>query len=156
LSATPDTHPATHPDTPDARRRLITDTWSAAWDRGDTDALDTLLAPDYRRRSSGDEEGLTREAFKATIATTRSAFPDLVTHVEDVVVEGDRAAIRWRSVGTHLHSFLGVPPTRRTVEVSGATFARFDETGLVVEERVTWDPRALLTALGIITLGSDQ
>ena len=140
----------------DDRRRLITDAWEAAWDRGEVDALDGLLAPDYRRRGSADDEGLTREEFKATITTTRTSFPDLVTHVEDVVIEGDRAAIRWRTVGTHTHSYLGVPPTRRSVEVAGATFATFGDDGLVHEEHVTWDPRALLTALGIITVGADR
>ena len=49
---------------------------------------------------------------------------------------GDRAAVRWHSAGTHLHSFLGVPPTKRRVEVSGATFARFEDAR-VVEEIVT-------------------
>lgn len=142
--------------TPEALRSLIHDTWAAAWDRGEVNALDDLLAPDYRRRSAGDDEGLSLEDFKASITTTRSAFPDLVTHVDEVVVEGDRAAVRWHSVGTHEHSFLGVPATRRTVEVSGATFARFGDDGLVHEEQVTWDPRALLAALGIITVGADR
>lgn len=140
----------------DERRRHIHEAWTAAWDRGEVDALDGLLSPDYRRRSADDEAGLTRDQFKATITTTRTAFPDLVTHVEEVVVEGDRAAVRWRSVGTHQHSFLGVPPTGRSVQVAGATFAKFGEDGRIVEEQVTWDPRALLTALGIITLGTDQ
>ena len=34
--------------------------------------------------------------FKASIIATRSAFPDLVTVVDEIVVE-DRAAIRWHS-----------------------------------------------------------
>jgi steroid delta-isomerase-like uncharacterized protein len=140
----------------DERRRRIQHAWSAAWDAGDVGALDELLSPDYRRRSSNEEEGLTLQEFKATITTTRSAFPDLVTHIDEILVDGDRAAIRWHSVGTHQHSFLGVPPTRRAVEVSGATFARFGAEGRIEEERVTWDPRALLTALGIITLGGDR
>ncbi len=140
----------------DDRRQHIYEAWRAAWDEGSVEALDGLLSPDYRRRSAGDDEGLTRDEFKASITTTRSAFPDLVTYVEDVVIEGDRAAVRWHSVGTHQHSFLGVPPTGRSVEVSGATFATYGEAGLIVEEQVTWDPRALLTALGIITLGTAQ
>jgi hypothetical protein len=41
------------------------------------------------------------------------------------------------------------------VEVSGSTFARF-EGDRVVEEFVTWDPRALLSALGIISVGQDD
>ena len=78
---------------------------------------------------------------------------DLLTVVDEVVVEGDRAAIRWHSTGSHEHSFLGVPATKREVAVSGATFARFEDDR-IVEEHVTWDPRALLTALGIIAVAS--
>lgn len=142
--------------TNDARRRLIEDAWAAAWDRGEVEALDRLLASDYRRRGAEDDDGLSLEEFKASITTTRSAFPDLVTHVDDVLVDGDRAAVRWHSVGTHQHSFLGVPATRRSVTVSGATFAHFGDDGLVHTEHVTWDPRALLSALGIITVGADR
>ncbi|MET9968560.1 ester cyclase, partial [Streptomyces sp. NPDC006356] len=93
-------------------------------------------------------------AFKAAIVSTRAAFPDLVTTIDDIVVEGDRAAIRWHSSGTHVNSFLGVPPTKRQVDVSGATFARF-EGDRIVEEHVTWDPRSLLAALGVIRVGQD-
>lgn len=138
----------------DARRKLIHVAWEAAWDRGDVDALDSLLSDDYQRVGAG---GATqdRTAFKASIITTRSAFPDLLTVVDDVIVEGDRAAVRWHSTGNHQNSFLGVPATRRPVSVSGATFARFED-GRIVEEVVTWDPRALLSALGIIAIGQDS
>jgi steroid delta-isomerase-like uncharacterized protein len=138
----------------DSRRTRIEKAWVAAWDRGEVEALDELLSPDYRRRTSDDDaQDLT--AFKASIVATRSAFPDLVTTIDEVVVEGDRAAIRWHSSGTHEHSFLGVPATKRRVDVSGATFARFAGDH-VVEEFVTWDPRALLAALGIISVGQDH
>lgn len=139
----------------ETRRKLIRETWAAAWDRGEVEALDELLHPGYRRRSNDDSEGQDLREFKASIIATRSAFPDLVTRIDEVVVEGDRAAVRWHSEGRHEHSFLGVPATHRTVRVSGATFARF-EGDRVVEEFVTWDPRALLSALGIITVGQDR
>jgi steroid delta-isomerase-like uncharacterized protein len=137
----------------DTRRKLIEQSWAAAWDRGDVDKLDELLAPHYRRLGSGEGQDLTQ--FKASIVATRTAFPDLTTTIDDIVIEGDRAAIRWHSKGTHEHSLLGVPATRRTVEVSGATFARF-ESDLIAEEFVTWDPRSLLSALGIISVGQDH
>jgi predicted ester cyclase len=63
--------------------------------------------------------------------------------------------VRWHSTGNHRHSFLGVPATRREVTVSGATFARFEDDR-IVEEYVTWDPRSLLSALGIISVGQDN
>jgi steroid delta-isomerase-like uncharacterized protein len=139
----------------ESRRKLITETWTAAWDCGEVEALDDVLSPDYRRRSADDPEGQDLREFKASIIATRSAFPDLVTTIDEVLVEGERAAVRWHSEGRHDHSFLGVPATHRTVRVSGATFARF-EGDRVVEEFVTWDPRALLSALGIITVGQDR
>jgi len=137
----------------DIRRDRIRSAWEAAWDRGDVDALDAVLSPDYRRvGASGDAQNLTE--FKASIIATRSAFPDLVTVVDDLIVEGDRVAVRWHSTGNHQHSFLGVPATKRAVAVSGATFARFDGEQ-IVEEFVTWDPRTLLSALGILAVGKD-
>ena len=140
--------------TNDERRERIVHAWTAAWDDGDVDALDELLSPDYQRHGD-DEAGQGLAEFKASILTTRASFPDLVTTIDEVVVEGDRAAVRWHSEGTHDQSFLGVPATRRRVRVSGATFARF-EGDRVVEEQVTWDPRSLLTALGIISVGQDR
>ncbi|MFG2025786.1 ester cyclase [Streptomyces sp. NPDC048825] len=137
----------------DARRGRIEKEWAAAWGQGDVDALDALLSPAYLRHG-GNPHPQDLNAFKAAIVSTREAFPDLVTTIDDIVVEGDRAAIRWHSSGTHVNSFLGVPPTKRHVEVSGATFARF-EGDRIVEEHVTWDPRALLSALGVIRVGQD-
>jgi steroid delta-isomerase-like uncharacterized protein len=140
--------------TTEAVRDRIVRAWSAAWDHGDVDALDALLSPDYQRiGNTGDRQALAE--FKASITATRSAFPDLTTTIDEIVVEGDRAAIRWHSTGNHRHSFLGIPATKREVSVSGATFARFDGEH-IVEEFVTWDPRALLSALGIISVGQDR
>jgi steroid delta-isomerase-like uncharacterized protein len=138
----------------DERRDRLQAAWEAAWDRGEVDVLDDLLSPTYRRIGSGGA-GQDAAEFKASIVATRSAFPDLVTTVDEIIVEGDRAAIRWHSEGRHEHSFLGVPATKRQVTVSGATFTHFDGDR-IAEEFVTWDPRALLTALGIITVGQDD
>ena len=139
----------------DDRKKRVIEAWAAAWDRGEVDALDQLLSPDYRRRSSSADEGLSREEFKASIVTTRSAFPDLVTTIDEIMAEDDRVALRWHSLGKHDGSFLGVPATHRTVEVHGSTFARFEDD-VIVEEFVTWDPRAMLSALGIISVGEDR
>ena len=139
----------------DDLKKQVIEAWAAAWDRGEVDALDRLLSPGYRRRSSSADEGLDLEQFKASIVTTRSAFPDLVTTIDEIMAEDDRVALRWHSLGKHDGSFLGVPPTHRTVEVHGSTFARF-ENDVIVEEFVTWDPRAMLSALGIISVGEDR
>ncbi|MCA1184871.1 MULTISPECIES: ester cyclase [unclassified Saccharopolyspora] len=134
------------------RKQRIRAAWTACWDRGDVDALDELLAPGYARTSASDGAVQDRAGFKESILTTREAFPDLTTEVEELVEEGDRVVIRWRSRGTHTETFLDVPPTGRAVEVVGVTFATFDGDR-VTAEWVTWDPRQLLRALGIISIG---
>ena len=46
------------------RRARIEKAWVASWDKGDVDALDDLLSPDYRRiGSTGEVHGLAE--FKA-------------------------------------------------------------------------------------------
>jgi steroid delta-isomerase-like uncharacterized protein len=139
----------------ESRKERVVKAWEAAWDHGDVDALDGLMSPGYVRRSTSGHQDQSREEFKAAITSARSAFPDLTTTIEEIVADGDRVAIRWHSDGRHEGSFLGVPATHRQMTVSGATFARF-EGDLVVEEYVTWDPRALLAALGIIHVGEDR
>ncbi|MFB7898120.1 ester cyclase [Streptomyces xiamenensis] len=136
-----------------ARRDLIETTWAAAWGRGEVDALGALLAPDYLRYGS-DPQPQHLDALKSAILGTRAAFPDLTTTIDDILLDGNRAAIRWHSTGCHENPFLGVPATGRRVRVAGATFARF-EGDRIAEEYVTWDPRALLTALGVFPVGQD-
>ena len=58
----------------------------------------------------------TRPAWTATSGLKRfhaalwDAFPDAELGVEDTVVEGDRAALRYRLTGTHRGRYLGVAP----------------------------------------------
>ena len=138
----------------EARRARVHVAWEAVWDRGEVAALDDLLAPDYVRRSHSGSTAQDREEFAASVLAVRDAFPDLRTSIDDMLVDGDRVAVRWHSLGTHTGEFLGVPPTGRPVRVSGATFSRFAGER-IVEEWVTWDPRQLLSALGIIPLSAD-
>jgi len=139
------------------RKQSVTQAWEAAWDRGDFGPLESLFAPTYRRHSSrtSDGAGQTREEFEAVIASTRLAFPDLHTEILELLEDGDSVAIRWRSVGTHTGRLMGVPATNRRVEVTGANFARF-EGDQIAEEYVSWDPRELLEAIGVIHLASAE
>jgi steroid delta-isomerase-like uncharacterized protein len=134
-----------------ARKQLVRSAWRAGWDLGDTEAFDSVLAPDYVRVSTADGRRQSRDDFKTAVRSTREAFPDLKTTIDEIVEEGDRMAIRWHSTATHTGTFLGLPPTERAVEVSGVTFAQFADEQ-IVEETVTWDPRHLVPALGVVPL----
>lgn len=128
--------------------------WHEAWDEGNVDALDGLLAEGYTRLTQGSDSGLTAAEFKREILATRQAFPDLVTTIDDIVQDGDRVAIFWSSSGTHRGELLGVPATRQRVVTYGSNLCTVAD-GQLTHERVTWDPRHLLSALGISTVRHD-
>jgi steroid delta-isomerase-like uncharacterized protein len=132
----------------------IREVWHEAWDKGNVDALDGLLADDFQRVTQGSVAPLSAAEYKAQILQTRHAFPDLTTSIDDIVEDGDQLAIFWTSRGTHRDELLGIPTTNREVTTSGSNLCTIVD-GRVSSERVTWDTGHLLTALGISTMRHD-
>jgi predicted ester cyclase len=77
------------------------------------------------------------------------AFPDAQLTVEDLVVEADRAALRYRLQGTQHGSYLGVAPTGLAIDVEGLTMLRMAD-GRVVEEWHSPTELAILRQLGAV------
>lgn len=127
--------------------------WQAAWDNGDVDALDAIVHPDYQRESasSGRRSGLAE--LKQDILEVRSAFPDLKTTVDKIIVDGDDVAIFWHTTGTFTQPLGTVPPTGNEVTTNGSNLATLKD-GLISHERVTWDQSELLADVGIPSLRS--
>ncbi|MFD1210594.1 ester cyclase [Arthrobacter sp. GCM10027362] len=133
------------------RRETILHAWNQAWGHGDTAAFEQLLAPGYVRRSKTGSEDYA--SLRKTIEATHEAFPDTATEILHIIEDGDTAAIHWQTRGTHQGTFMDVPATGRAITVTGASFLRFED-GKLAEEWVVWDPRELLSALGIWHLGA--
>src|ERR1700684_4099793 len=90
---------------------------------GDTTLVDQALAPDWAAqpalRTGGGPAG-----WEATIAHLRGVITNLTVIVEDLVVAGDRVAVRTVTRGVHTGELLGVPGTGRPVEFRAADFHR--------------------------------
>lgn len=129
--------------------------WSAAWDRGEVDALDEILHPDYRRESAHSGRLLTAADLKSEILATRAAFPDLSTTIEQILVDEAAGALAlfWTSKGTFTGELLGVPATGGSVETRGSNHIELRD-GKLYRERVTWDQSELLADLGVPSLRS--
>ncbi|KHL02451.1 flavin reductase [Sinomonas humi] len=128
---------------------LITSAWLAAWDKGDLDALDQLMAVGYTRTSKATGTSIDLAGLKAEIAAVREAFPDLRTTIDDVVEGEGTVAVFWTSTGTHTHGYLGVPATGLTVQTRGSNILVLDANRRILKETVTWDGSELLAGLGI-------
>ena len=127
--------------------------WEAAWDRGEFNALEALLAPDYVRESARSGRKTGAADLVESIRATREAFPDLVTTIDQIIVDEDEEslAIFWNSVGTFEHELAGVPATGTRVETRGSNQVSLQD-GKFVSERVTWDQTELLADLGVPSL----
>lgn len=60
-----------------------------------------------------------------------SGFPDLYSHQDALIGDGDLVTIRWTITGTHTGTFFGVAPTGRTIQVSGMDVLRIADDKLV-------------------------
>jgi uncharacterized protein (TIGR02246 family) len=78
-----------------------------------------------------------------------SAFPDIVIHQDDLLIDGDRVVVVARLVGTHAGDFFGLAATGRHVEVQVALVLTV-AGGLVVHERRIYDFTGVLVQVGVL------
>lgn len=131
----------------------IAHVWTAVWDHGDVDALDDLLTPDYARRSATSGQVIAADELQREVREIRSAFPDLRTTIDALVIDGDSGAIFWHTEGTFSAPLHGVPPTGRRVVTKGSNALTLRD-GRIAEEVVTWDASGLLADIGVPSLAS--
>jgi len=147
--ATPAALPgAACPETTADEAEAIATAYFDAFNTGDLDALDALLAPDYIHYGAlGPDQD--RELHKERVQITRTGFPDAVYTVEDIIVDGDLVVIRHTMNGTNDGPYAGQEATGITVEVTGIHIHRI-ECGLIAETWNEGDGLGLYQALGLI------
>lgn len=133
---------------------------------GDTTLADQALAADWAAHPAL-RTGAGPAGWKATIAHLRGAFTDLTVTIEDVVVAGDRVAVRTVTRGVHTGELLGVPGTGRPVEFRAADFHRLiggriaatwhleDYFGLAAQLGLTFSVAGDLAAVDVHDLARD-
>ena len=117
------------------------------WNRGNLDVVDELYGPDYVHHAYPD---LPRgpAGYKEVVREFRGAFSDFRLTIEELIVEGDRSATRWRMRGTHDRAeLMGIAPTGKEITLEGIVVARVAD-GKVVEEWEQFDALGLLRQLG--------
>jgi predicted ester cyclase len=92
---------------------------------------------------------LSLKVFKQQMSELCDAFPDIHFTLDDMVVEGDKAAMRYTWTGTHKGMFMGIPPTNRKVTVWGIEIDRIDG-GKIAEAWVRLDILGLMQQLGAV------
>ena len=87
---------------------------------------DSLTTHGFPPNLSNDIEG-----FKKFIYLLWKAFPDISITFEDVIVEENKVAGRYKLSGTHKGEFLGIQPTNKQFNVDGTTIFYFQNAKII-------------------------
>jgi steroid delta-isomerase-like uncharacterized protein len=117
------------------------------FNRGNFDAADELVAPDFVNHEAPDSPG--PEGFKQTAMWLRSAFPDLRAELHELVSEGDLVVGRLKVSGTHTGEFMVAPPTGRSFSVQHIHMYRLAD-GKLAEHWACRDDMGQLAQLGLL------
>lgn len=115
---------------------------------GDVDGyVTTLYAPDAVFHGFPPSVPPTRDGIADFFRALRAGLPDATVTARDVLVDGDRVAVRYSLTGTHTGELLGAPGTGTAVDVEGITVVRFVD-GAVAERWNRLDDLSFLTQIG--------
>jgi steroid delta-isomerase-like uncharacterized protein len=122
------------------------------WNKGKAAAMaviDELCATNCVFHSGTGEDIRGLKDFKQYMSQVFSAFPDIHFTIDDMVVEGDKAVVRYTNTGTHKGEFMGIPPTNKKVTNWLIQIDRF-AGGKVVEGWLRFDTLGLMRQLGLV------
>jgi predicted ester cyclase len=127
-------------------RELVQRLHAALLDSRDPEVVDSFFAPEFVSHNNppGFPPGV--EGVKRFFSMFRDAFPDVSVEIDEVVAEGDRAAVATTFSGTHEGELMGVAPTGRRVAVTGIDIVRV-AGGKIVEHRGLTDIVGLMRQL---------
>ncbi|MDD3342281.1 MAG: ester cyclase [Sulfurospirillaceae bacterium] len=129
-------------------RQIIEEYYDVLWNEKKLDQANRFLhsAISFRGSLGMRVEGI--NGFNDYAKMLFSAFPNLYHVIEDVVVEGDKAAVRVVYTGTHSGRLFGFEPTGNRIRYSGASFFKF-ENDKIVDAWVLGDLNALYGQLNV-------
>ena len=109
-----------------------------------------LISPELELRTHIRPEPFRGHAgLREATGIMRTAFPDAEYTIEDVVAEGDAAAIRWTMRATHLGPFNGIPATDRRVELHALELYELDGEGKVRRDLVRLNSVEIMRQFGL-------
>ncbi|GAC1535939.1 MAG: hypothetical protein NVS4B8_19180 [Herpetosiphon sp.] len=124
--------------------------WAEIWN-ADTSltVIDEIVAEDFFSHSAPSGLPAGREGVRLWATAFRSAFPDMWSKVEDVIVQGDKVVERFSAGGTQQGELFGLPPTGLQMQTTGMNLLRIVD-GKVVEHWGNSDDLGVMRQLGVL------
>jgi predicted ester cyclase len=129
-------------------RQLSRDWFDHVWNNRDDAAIRRLASSSVRCEGLG-EDGMPTVGLDQFLRFRRQildAFPDFAGTVEDVLVDGDKTAVRCSFSGTHTGPGIGMPPTGRPMKATAIVMFRW-QNGQIVEAWNEFDAAGMMRQL---------
>jgi predicted ester cyclase len=129
----------------DDNRNVIRRLYEEAINPGQLSLLDELIAAEFQ--GADGETG--SKGFRRPLDELRRGFPDIHFAVEDLIIEGDRVAVRWTWQGTHTGQFREFAPTGLRITDTGMAFYEL-RAGKVARVWMLTDRLGFLEQVGVV------
>jgi len=118
------------------------------FNQGKLSLLEEIIHPEYQYSSPDSQlEGISQ--LGEFIEAFRKSFPDLKLQIDDLFVSDDRSCTAFTLRGTHGEDFMGIPATKKSVEVKGMVMSRFKDNK-IVEDLEILDNLSFFQQLGVV------
>jgi len=117
------------------RNKDIVRRYQDAYNTGNLDVLDELLAPDWKTNAFPDAVmEQTVENAKAVHNMLLEAIPDMQVATHELVAEGDVVVKSWTARGTHKGDLVGLAPTGNPIVFGGMSLFEIRDGRIVRHE----------------------
>jgi predicted ester cyclase len=137
------------PSKPTSPERIATWVVEDVWNKGDFRLAPQMFTPQAVLHYGGRNIPLTPASGVQTVQRWRDAFPDFHFKLEDMIVQGNKIALRIPFTGTHLGKFWGLEPTGKKIDVTETLILRLED-GKIAEMWEDYDEYGMRIQLGLV------
>jgi len=140
----------------EANKALVRRAIEEIWNQGNFTMVDELFTADIVRRDPNLPEAIKgREAYQQEVAALRTAFPELVDTVDDLIAEADKVVVRWTVDTGPQKGELSLPgaqlaPTGKRFTSTGVSILRISD-GKIAEDLCWFDAMSFWKQLDLVT-----
>jgi predicted ester cyclase len=134
----------TEDDNTRVTRRLLDE----LFDKGNLDAADELIHPDFVNHEAPPDNPQGPEGMKETVRWLRGLWGSMRAEIEDEICQDDKVVARMKMHGKHVGEFLGKAPTGKEFSVEHIHIWRLAD-GKVIEHWSVRDDLGQALQLGL-------
>lgn len=115
----------------------------------DENLADELVAGDASFYTPASSEPLYGgKGYLSVVHWMRQGFSDVQWHIQEMIADEEKVAVRWKLTGTHDGEFMGIAPTNKKISVCVMNFYYINKDGKVTNDIAAEGMIGILRGIG--------